>query len=597
MNLVLDLGQTPFLGDRESEPGRDVRVHRHLDRRHAGIRRRHSPIDYNSNTDTIDDIRNDMVLAINGGTVITGFNATNVPHLAGLNGETFQVADNTGKQYTFQFIDSSGTTVPSTSDIEISYNSAADTIADVSDDVLAAINASGLAVTATSVSSGIALAGTDVAFAAGTTPFQSTVVAGLSFGVTAQARPDGETFITGVDSAHILNLATLDGETFEIADSKGNQVSFQFIDSSGTIALVPGNVEISYDSATDTIAKVIADMVTAINAVGLDVVASAQPSGVALSGPKIVFSAGTTPFQSTDNGTIALYGYKITFSPVGSMSGAKESPFLQYGRTSGSYQLQIRLQVNMDIPGSEVQYASIRYATDGVDIQGMPDSSPLVTSVNSLGTNTSFATAQDIGNVLDTSNNEISVSGQLTGQDDVNWYKFELSYTDIQDYQTQTDSFPLSLSVNYADGLGRPDTVLWVFDSAGDLIYEANNSDVVEQPELSWKRRHRSERHVLRTRRPSPGAGPIPGIRDGDLLCRDHGHRNDGRRLATGPDSPGTDRFDQPRRRGPHRVLRWFGDCRPVDRLDSQPVYAGRRHDVYHYGQQSRHREPVDGRL
>ena len=220
-------------------------------------------------------------------------------------------------------------------------------------------------------------------------------------------------------------------------------------------------------------------MVTAVNSVGLDVMATAQPSGLALSGEQIVFSAGTTPFQSTDTGTIALYGYKITFSPVGSAPGAKASPFVQYGRTSGSYQLQIRLQVDMDIPGSEVQYASIRYATNGVDIQGMPDSSPLVTSVNSLGTNTSFADAQDIGNVLDTSNNEISVSGQLNGQDDVNWYKFELSYTDIQDL-AQTDSFPLSISVNYADGLGRPDTVLWVFDSAGDLIYEANNSEIVD---------------------------------------------------------------------------------------------------------------------
>ena len=236
LNVILDLGQTPFLSVGSTNQGANFQfVDTSIANNQASSG--NIPIDYDSTTDTIDVIRNDMVLAINGGTVITGIDAANVPTLAGLNGETFQVTDNTGKQLAFQFIDSSGTTALSAGDLEISYNSATDTIADVSDDLLAAINASGLAVTATNVSSGIAIAGTDVAFTAGTTPFQSTVVAGLSFGVTAQARPDGETFVTGVDSAHILNLATLDGESFQIADSKGNQVSFQFIDTSGTTAL------------------------------------------------------------------------------------------------------------------------------------------------------------------------------------------------------------------------------------------------------------------------------------------------------------------------------------------------------------------------
>ena len=231
-------------------------------------------------------------------------------------------------------------------------------------------------------------------------------------------------------------------------------------------------------------------MAAAINSAGLSLTAVATTSGVGVMGVNLSVATGTTPFatitaagntcgataQARPDGSIALYGSKIAFSTM--VAGQPATPFVQYGRSGGSYQLQVRLQVQAEIPGSKIQYATIRYATTGIDIQGKPGTSPLVTDLNSIGTNASFDTAQEIGNLLDTSTASISVSGQLANLTDVNWYKFELGYQDIEDIGTS--SFPVIFDVNYADGLGRPDTVLWVFDNTGKLMYVSDNSYVVD---------------------------------------------------------------------------------------------------------------------
>jgi len=433
--------------------------------------------------------------------------------LTGLNGTTFQVTDATGKSVTFQFVDSSSASVATAGDQAIAYNSTMDTIDSIRNEMVAAINSAGLACTALAQSDGtIALTGLNVTVDLGQTPFLAvgSTNRGATFefidtnGATQPTAGDqaiyynsttdtiddirndmvlainGYTAMTGVDATHVPNLAALDGETFEIADNANNLVTFEFIDSMGSIAPAKGDAVIAYDSATDTISDIRADVAAAVNASGLEVAATAETWGVALAGTNIAFGAGTTPFgsavvagadcgvtaQARPDGTIGLYGYQITFS-------AGSTPFVEYGRSSGSYQMQIRLQADMDIPGSEVQYADISYATDGVDIQGMPSSSPVLTSLNSLDA-TTFANAQNIGNVLDTSNSSISVSGYLSSATDVNWYSFQLSYQDIMNLSAVT-SFPLIFNVSDADGLTRPDTMIWVFDSSGDLIYEATS--------------------------------------------------------------------------------------------------------------------------
>ncbi len=455
-----------------------------------------------SNTLAIGDIDTSHVLP-----GIGNIDAAHVASVASLNLKTFSLTAGS-TTVTFQFVDTSNAAnTAAAGNTAIDFNSTTDSLATVRSDMAQAITSAGLGLTATAYDDGsIGITGATFAFAAGTTPFQQQI------------------------------LTSLNGTTFQITDGAGKTVVFQFVDSSSSLVATKGDTVISYNSTTDTVDSIRGDMLVAINTAGLACAALEQADGsISITGLNVVLDLGQTPFlsvgsthkgatfefidthgttaptagdqviyynsttdtiddirndmvlainadancgvtaQARPDGTIGLYGYKITFA-------AGSTPFVQFGRSSGSYQLQVRLQVDMDTPGSEVQYSSIRYATDGVDIQGMPDSSPLVTSVNSLGTNTSFANAQDIGNLLNTSNNAITVSGQLTSTTDVNWYKFELSYQDIELPNTIT-SFPLSISVNYADGLARPNTVLWVFDSTGTLIYEANNSEIVDNQE------------------------------------------------------------------------------------------------------------------
>ena len=51
---------------------------------------------------------------------------------------------------------------------------------------------------------------------------------------------------------------------------------------------------------------------------------------------------------------------------------------LRAGLTSGEYQLQVRLKQVDEYPGSTVRFADIRYATNGIEILGLPAHSPLV---------------------------------------------------------------------------------------------------------------------------------------------------------------------------------------------------------------------------
>jgi len=152
------------------------------------------------------------------------------------------------------------------------------------------------------------------------------------------------------------------------------------------------------------------------------------------------------------------------------------------GTTSGNYQLQVRLQELAQTPGSTVQYADIRLANNGVDVEGLPAESPLVGTTASTGTNTSFATAEDLGNLSTSAQNAISVAGNLTDPTQVNWFKFELNYAQISAPSTDgLKTWSTIFDLGYADGLARPDTELDIFDSAGDLLYVARNSDVADQ--------------------------------------------------------------------------------------------------------------------
>ncbi len=150
------------------------------------------------------------------------------------------------------------------------------------------------------------------------------------------------------------------------------------------------------------------------------------------------------------------------------------------GLTKGTYQLQVRLQDADVFPGSVVRNADIRDATNGVEIIGKPGRSPLLgDTAETLNVHNTFDTAQDLGNLLASDTNAISVAGNL-GIGDVDWYKFDLNYDLIQSIGLYSDFgrlFPAMFQINYADGLSRPDTTLSVFDQNGSLIYIGRDSD------------------------------------------------------------------------------------------------------------------------
>ena len=116
------------------------------------------------------------------------------------------------------------------------------------------------------------------------------------------------------------------------------------------------------------------------------------------------------------------------------------------------------------------------------NVKGKPTTSPFTVDSSTLGTNTTFANAANLGDLLATGQGTLTVAGNLTGLTDVNWYKFSLDYgKSIQNLDGDVNSvYPLTFSVNYASGLARPDTEVWVFDATGTLIYNGDNSNITD---------------------------------------------------------------------------------------------------------------------
>ncbi|HVX61504.1 MAG TPA: hypothetical protein VHC19_12905, partial [Pirellulales bacterium] len=152
------------------------------------------------------------------------------------------------------------------------------------------------------------------------------------------------------------------------------------------------------------------------------------------------------------------------------------------GISSGQYQLQVRLQNQVEIPGSTVQYSDIRYATNGIDVEGLPGHSPLVSnSYSQTADHSSRGSAQDLGDLLASDTSSINVGGNLAASTSVEWYKFELTYQEIQVITASAKTWAAVFDVGYADGLTRPDTIIDVYDSNGNLIYTGRDSNVADQ--------------------------------------------------------------------------------------------------------------------
>lgn len=154
------------------------------------------------------------------------------------------------------------------------------------------------------------------------------------------------------------------------------------------------------------------------------------------------------------------------------------------GLTSGVYQLQIRLRELDEFPGSVIDTADIRFAQNGVEIIGMPMQSPLIAEAGETSAfHGTFATAQELGNLLVSDRTTINVGGTITSPTQVDWYTFTLDFENIQaigGVNTGGKTWATIFDIDYADGLVRPDLILSVYDSSGTLIYVGRDSDIAD---------------------------------------------------------------------------------------------------------------------
>lgn len=212
----------------------------------------------------------------------------------------------------------------------------------------------------------------------------------------------------------------------------------------------------------------------------------------ALGEPKDLYStnpkdAGMRVILPGTAGTSNLYHVRVRSSSLPAPtanSAADLAASLQPGLTAGRYQLQVRLNEVDEIPGSSISYGNIRFADTGIRLVGVPSNSPLLgenAEIPETGpggvSNDTRANAQALGNLLESNRQAISVAGSLDNFTDVDWYSFDLTYEKITPNLLR-EYFSAVIDVDYADGIGRPDVSLYIFDAEGHLILGGLGSDL-----------------------------------------------------------------------------------------------------------------------
>ena len=172
------------------------------------------------------------------------------------------------------------------------------------------------------------------------------------------------------------------------------------------------------------------------------------------------------------------------------------------GLTKGSYQVQVRLREEQEFAGSVIDFADIRYAMNGVHLRGLPGTSPLLgevqedenvgTGANQANNGTAIGRAQIgsrpqyIGNILETAKGAISVGGNLSSSNDLDFYRMTIRQEDL--VGSLNGSFvPVVFDMDYADGMNRPDTSINIFQEETSqfgvqyrLIYSGDSSNIAD---------------------------------------------------------------------------------------------------------------------
>ncbi|MCA9225333.1 MAG: hypothetical protein KDA47_06965, partial [Planctomycetales bacterium] len=164
-------------------------------------------------------------------------------------------------------------------------------------------------------------------------------------------------------------------------------------------------------------------------------------------------------------------------------SGSDNLDDLTGGLTSGAYQLEMRLRELEEVAGSTVRYSSIGYASTGIEVIGGPTHSPLTGEATEDGNANNAGgpngNAQDIGNLLQSDRGALSVAGVLSAAGDVDVYEMTVQREDGGELGG-LPSFGAIFDLDYADGLGRPNATISVFNAAGQLLWTSRDSNIAD---------------------------------------------------------------------------------------------------------------------
>ncbi|WP_040768554.1 pre-peptidase C-terminal domain-containing protein, partial [Novipirellula maiorica] len=201
---------------------------------------------------------------------------------------------------------------------------------------------------------------------------------------------------------------------------------------------------------------------------------------------------------------------------VSGQTAASVPSSLRRGLTSGSYQLQVRLQEVDEHAGTQVRFSDVRFAVNGIQVIGGPIHSPLAGDEYELDTvNDTLSAAQRLGlysvaiddeNLVDAAGNPVldangnpiaarnngplssdrlskTIGGVIDSLTDVDWYEFDIQYENLT-RDNAAMYFATAFDLDYADGLARTDTAIYVFNSAGELVLIGTDSNIADDQPL-----------------------------------------------------------------------------------------------------------------
>lgn len=276
---------------------------------------------------------------------------------------------------------------------------------------------------------------------------------------------------------------TLDS-VVELIDANGNVIASS--DNSAEESLDPSKI---YRGS-----MVNADSVNPMNSLPLAEQTLTAAQDAYSSNPK---DAGFRIVLPGDEGTRNLYHVRVRSSndangditPVGG-----NVQLVGAGLTFGAYRLQMRLREADEFPGTQVRIGDVRYARTNLQVIGQPFHSPLLgEGQETSGDNNTRANAQPIGpfslgvnaanpaaaNIVASDRNSLSIGGDISAADDVDWFQFDINYQNLP-AGTALQFLSTVFDIDYADGFARADLSLYVFDSAGRLILIGNDSNIAE---------------------------------------------------------------------------------------------------------------------